>query len=438
MQADFEDTEFYKRVEFNNAVFEDEVSFLNSKFSFLKNLETSGDGKLDFQGALLEECHFRDQKTFQNVSFQDAFLLSLNLRNKEIKECDFTGAVFAAVNTQGWKVDDATLEATKYIYTDYELIQEANEEGNQKTVYRAVESSRVPADGSFDKDFTFADYLKEPVKWSHTIPLLPHLSTEVQNYLNFFKEYLLTLDDIEVQLHARKEGKKIRLEFSTYNPDDKTKIEERLQEYIANLGRPHDDPHIHGLGNKELTQDVKFLIIRYENQIKTLQQEISYVKLLATKDSEHADDFKVLAQNLSSIAKGDVHIHSPNANAIATLEGKVEGTQSVDVHVDVDIKTINHFYNGLKEEIEEKAQETSDKETRKALLSLLKDFDFIKENPQQKPSEPLMKTILEKMKSTSSIFKESKVLYEHLQGFLTSLSPETQSLTEAILNLLKP
>ena len=64
-----------------------------------------------------------------HYSFRGAFLISVNLAGKAITDCDFTGAVFKAVLTVGWKPDHQTRRKTKFIYTDYRAHRDSNAGG---------------------------------------------------------------------------------------------------------------------------------------------------------------------------------------------------------------------------------------------------------------------------------------------------------------------
>ena len=54
-------------------------------------------------GAVLHTAQIWENERLSYYSFRDAFLLSVNLSGKEITDCDFTGAIFKAVLTVGWK-----------------------------------------------------------------------------------------------------------------------------------------------------------------------------------------------------------------------------------------------------------------------------------------------------------------------------------------------
>ncbi|MGN7610690.1 hypothetical protein ACQZV8_01245 [Magnetococcales bacterium HHB-1] len=124
---------------------------------------------------MLEKCDFRD-----------AFLISLSLAEKKLIDCDFTGAVFDAVQTRGWEPDEATLKNTKYIYTNFKK-KKVVENGRESVVYEKDKNSRVPAgDGVFGEgdyqDFRLDDYLKEPYTWSFAQKFPDEIRSSVVNY----------------------------------------------------------------------------------------------------------------------------------------------------------------------------------------------------------------------------------------------------------------
>ncbi len=215
-KIDFEGASFSGRVDFEGASFKEEFLLENIKLPFLKNLNAPS---FSLQGAILEESHFYGIKTLENVNFQDSFLLSLNLSNKQILNCDFTGATIGAVQTRGWKPDKATLENTKFIYTDFEIKQTVDEDGEVSKTYHAKPESRVPAEGSFGEgdnvEFTIADFLLDPIKWSYSLNLPKEIRSGFLGYIKFFEDFLRVTENEEVEIRTRREGNKVRVEFLT-------------------------------------------------------------------------------------------------------------------------------------------------------------------------------------------------------------------------------
>lgn len=189
--VDFTQTLFRRRVDFEGTRFHGEVMFSESHIGFLKKLSC---GRANMDGAVLHTAQIWENERLSYYSFRGAFLLSVNLSGKELIDCDFTGAVFKAVLTVGWKPDRQTRHNTKFIYTDYRTQEVENESGGKRRVYSPVLESRVPADGNFGEgehaNFTFADYLREPLRMNIALSVPPLLRSAVTNYLQLFTDFL--------------------------------------------------------------------------------------------------------------------------------------------------------------------------------------------------------------------------------------------------------
>ncbi|MBN2714368.1 MAG: hypothetical protein JXX14_00860 [Deltaproteobacteria bacterium] len=127
----------------------------NTEFAFLKHM-TAPVGA--FRRALLWETHLFGQKEIRGCDFSEAILVAMNLGGKKVLDCNFTGAVFKAVHTDGWVVDEATKLATKFIYTDMRVATEADweriagewedEHADVSTSPQQVEENVTPAKAS--------------------------------------------------------------------------------------------------------------------------------------------------------------------------------------------------------------------------------------------------------------------------------------------------
>jgi uncharacterized protein YjbI with pentapeptide repeats len=279
--AYFRKTQFKQRAEFSQARFHNEIRFEGSKLAFLKNLKNSEAQPINFRGAVLEAAHLWGINRLEKHDFSGAFLLSLSLANKEIIGCDFTGAVFDAVHTRGWKPDPTTLANTRYIYTDYRV-----EDGE----YIIEENSRVPADGDFGEGenagFTIADYLKDPVKWSVTPNVPPHIRSAVASYFAFFTDFMRVTEDIDVEIRSRQEGAKIRVEFYADSEEKKEKIQAHFQSYLKNIKDKPDNLEIHFNNDKATQVEKDLLEINYKHRINSLQTELSFTQRLLNSEEE--------------------------------------------------------------------------------------------------------------------------------------------------------
>jgi hypothetical protein len=76
---------------------------------------------------------------------------------------------------------------TKFIYTDYRSSEVQTADGNKRRIYSPVPESRVPAEGNFGEgehmNFTFADYLREPIRMNIALSVPPLLRTALQSFL---------------------------------------------------------------------------------------------------------------------------------------------------------------------------------------------------------------------------------------------------------------
>lgn len=288
MTTCFMKIKFFQRFECSQAVFHNEVFFSNTHFAYLKNVgggETTG---MHWEGAVLQEASLWGIKELTNHSFRDAFLLSISLAGKRLVNCDFTGAVFDAVHTRGWEPDPATLDNTKYIYTDYTV--EPDPDNPERTLYTPVLESRVPGDGEFgvgpNAGFTLKEFLKQPFVWSITPNIPLHLRTAVGNYFRFFADYVRVTEGIPVDIATHAEGQRIRVEFRCETATDKEHIKPWFEKYLLLLKQKPEDirPENH---NPAATADEReMMIIDLRHQVSTLQTKISYTERLLQKEEE--------------------------------------------------------------------------------------------------------------------------------------------------------
>jgi len=316
--ASFMHTKFIGRVDLKGATFSNEIIFKASDLAFLKNPPPSG---VLLDNAILESAHIWNEQRLADYSFRHAFLLSLSFANKELVNCDFTGAVFKAVFTQGWKPDSKTLLNTKYIYTDYRVTEQQHD-GDVTKVYSPVEESRVPAEGVFGAgehvNFTIADYLKEPLKWSLALSVPPMFRTAVLNYLQFFTDFMTITEGVAVEIRTRQEGGKIRVEFMTDTQEDKELVQQRFSEYRDNTGDDFSSLDIR-FNNSQASEIEKELFkIRYEHTITSLRTELGYTQRLLLKEEEKNrlhERYSLLLQQAESYVKDPQRLLLPSESA---------------------------------------------------------------------------------------------------------------------------
>ena len=289
--VNFYQTLFRGRVDFEGTRFHGEVLFTETHIKFLKKLSCR---HANMDGAVLHTAQIWENERLSYYSFRGAFLISVNLAGKEITDCDFTGAIFKAVLTVGWKVDRQTRLNTKFIHTDYRSSEVLMASGSKRRIYSPVPESRVPAEGNFGEgehlNFTFADYLREPVRMNVALSVPPLLRTAVTNYLQLFADFLQVTQGIPVELRTRLEGSKLRVEFLAQTEEDLGAIRRSFDEYQRNAGRNFEELKLHIAFRKETTaMERELFLMKMETQINHLRTELTYTKALLEKTEENRD-----------------------------------------------------------------------------------------------------------------------------------------------------
>ncbi len=289
--VDFYQTMFRGRVDFEGARFHGEVQFSETHIGFLKKLNCR---HANMAGAVLHTAQIWENERLSYYSFRGAFLISVNLAGKEISDCDFTGAVFKAVLTVGWKPDRQTRLNTKFIYTDYWTEEVQMPDQSVRRAYHAVPESRVPAEGNFGEgeheNFTFADYLREPIRLNIALSVPPLLRSAVTNYLQLFADFIKITQGIPVELRTRLEGSKLRVEFLAQTEEDISAIRESFAEYQRNTGRNFEEFKLRIAFRKDTSPlERELFLMKMESQLNQLRTELTYTKALLTKTEENRD-----------------------------------------------------------------------------------------------------------------------------------------------------
>jgi uncharacterized protein YjbI with pentapeptide repeats len=278
--VDFFQTLFRRRADFEGTRFHGEVQFFETHIAFLKKLNCP---RANMNGAVLHTAQIWENERLIRYSFRNAFLISMNLAGKELEDCDFTGAVFKAVLTVGWKPDCKTRLNTKYIYTDYQSGEVESADGGKHRVYKPVLSSRVPAEGNFGEgehaNFTFADYLLDPIPLNIPLDVPPPLRSAVTNYLQLFTDFLKVTQGIPVELRTRAEGSKLRVEFLVQSEQDLAAIRKSFAEYQKNTGHNFEELKLNISFSKDVAAwEQELLLKRMENQFKYLREELTLIR----------------------------------------------------------------------------------------------------------------------------------------------------------------
>lgn len=282
-------TLFRGRTDFEGTRFHGEVLFTETHIAFLKKLSCR---HANMDGAVLHTAQIWENEWLSHYSFRGAFLISVNLAGKEITDCDFTGAVFKAVLTVGWKPDHQTRRKTKFIYTDYRAPEIQTPDGVKRRIYTPVLESRVPAEGNFGEGehaaFTFTDYLREPLRMNVALSVPPLLRTAVTNYLQLFTDFLNVTQGIPVELRTRLEGSKLRVEFLAQTEEDLNAIRESFAEYQRNAGRNFEELKLHIAFRKDISPlERELFLMKMENQLNLLRTELTYTQALLSKTEEN-------------------------------------------------------------------------------------------------------------------------------------------------------
>jgi uncharacterized protein YjbI with pentapeptide repeats len=255
-------------------------------------------------GAVLHTAQIWENDRLAYYSFRDAFLISVNLAGKELIDCDFTGAVFKAVLTVGWRPDRLTRSNTKFIYTDYSSEEMLTDAGPRR-FYKPILESRVPAAGNFGEgkheNFTFSDYLRKPVRLNIALNVPPSLRTAVTNYLQLFTDFLKLTRGLPIELRTRLEGSKLRVEFLAQTEADIAVIRESFAEYQKKTGHSFDELKLNIAFATNVSQHERDLFLmkmeRDMNSLKAmLQSEITYNRALLSKSEEDRQQMAVLLE----------------------------------------------------------------------------------------------------------------------------------------------
>ncbi|MBI5055912.1 MAG: pentapeptide repeat-containing protein [Nitrospirae bacterium] len=367
--VDFSKTLFRQRSNFSNAIFNDEINLSGTNLKKLKGLK--GDG-VNFEGAVLESAEFWELPKIEECSFKNAFLISCNFSHKEFVDCDFTGAVFKEVFTKGWMPDEKTRKNTKYVFTDYEILETITAVGYYERKYQAISTSRVPLKGDFgdeeNVDFTIFEFAKEPYKWEYILDLPYEIQTGIVNYINFFRDYVRSTKGIDVDIATNPVGKKIKLSFIT---DEKNgeEVKHSLRQYILNLFRPFNQQLEIEFNNPTVTDyDKQLLLINYQNELLNNQTRLIFaLQDLKVRGKTAESIEKVITQNDSNDNKlllqmMDKLVDKVGGTPPITIEANATATNTANISVNIQNKNeIRHSLADLYDELRKVCNEKSSK-----------------------------------------------------------------------------
>ena len=286
--VDFQKTLFHGRAVFEGTQFTGEVILSDVHAMHLKKFSARG-ACLD--GAVLESAELWENNRIEGFSFRGAVLLALNLARKEVVNCDFTGAVFKAVLTQGWKPDPQTVANTKFIFTDYEARELRHPDGIVRWKYRPKGESRVPTEGNFGEGehakFTLLDYLRDPLRWSLALNVPPWLRTAVISYLQFFTDFMEMTQGVPVEIRTRSEGSKLRVEFMTDTEEQRAAVQQSFDEYRRNAEKPFAQLRLETEVRADVSEAQKeFFLLRMQQENEKLKAALEAAYALNQQQRE--------------------------------------------------------------------------------------------------------------------------------------------------------
>ncbi|OSM00259.1 hypothetical protein MAIT1_00735 [Magnetofaba australis IT-1] len=264
----------------DGAEFHDTVNFSGAQFANVRGLQAN---EINLCGAVLESANFWGIEEIKQHDFSGAFLLSLSLANKAIIDCNFTGAVFDAVHTRGWEVNDATRCNTLFIYTAYEIVQEPDEEsGELRPKLIPKPGSRVPARGNFGEgehaNFFFDDYLKDPVRWSFAVDAPAMVRSAFLDFIAEFPEFMRLEKGIGVEIRQRQEGGMVRVEFCVSTEAERKEVNEAFPRFYNRAKQGAES-----VENEFITAtsvEAKMLVVRLDRKISALRNDVQTGRIL--------------------------------------------------------------------------------------------------------------------------------------------------------------
>jgi len=348
---DLTDSEFKERAIFVGASFHDEIRLEKSRFKLLKGIQGT---RLNFDATVLHAPNFQKTHTFYGYSFRNAFLISCDFSKKNLAGCDFTGAVLRSLNVDNSLLDAKTCELTKYIYTDY-LVREDKEDDHTVIRYLPAEESRVPAKGDFgdakNLGFTLKEYLREREKWEFLLDLPDDVRTGILNYVNFFRDYLKATENVSVDIGAAAEGDKTKITILAQNHADMRAVDSAFKHYILNLFEPFDRMKT-AFRNEKLEEYRKAIfLLNYQNELETVRTRLKYnlsspadlertsetlVSMLRTELAEKGQLLNQSFRMLEELTKGRPQLQSVSISTPITVNQQT--TVSVDNQLEISIE----------------------------------------------------------------------------------------------------
>ncbi|CAM2064549.1 Pentapeptide repeat-containing protein [Sulfidibacter corallicola] len=250
----------------------------------------------DFSESVLDGANFGGIRELVNYNFRHAKLLGVSFSGTRLVNCDFTGAVLSCVEGFFAEVDQATLNRTRYVYTDF-AVEAVRVDGQPGEILTPLPGSRFPAEGEFGKGPHFHlslwDLFKRRNRWAFSLRVPIAIRITLIDYLNFFGEWLAAGGGLRTNLLIRGEGNTLRIEFEQDDDTQMAHLKERFREYVTGgfeLGAPQ-------LANPRMNEmDRALFLQRFHNRMRQFKTEASAAKKLMLAEFRNIQQSGALAR----------------------------------------------------------------------------------------------------------------------------------------------
>lgn len=382
--ADFKGTIFRGRANFEGARFTDEVRFDEVNAAQIRGLKGAS---ISFDGAILESSSFWGLRSIDSYSFRNSFLIACNFSDIEFRNCDFTGAVIKSPHSRNWKPDAATLDKSRFVYSDYHLEEHVGYDGEHVKCYEREIGSRVPPDGEFgdarNPNTTLMEFMKEPFKWEFLLDFPQEVQAGVLNYISFFRDYSRITSALDVGVVTENLGKSAKVSLQIADESKRDGLQILFRRYIAHILKPFDRYDVIFDNAASTSADRELLLINLQNEVATNQarfshalRELSAVQrtveqiaaLLVVKDQHEKEKLYDLVSKAMDCIRGQP---AQVSNTI-TVSPSLTNTVSLDVELRSTIDISLHRLNDALEEI------TPTPANRQTLEEIREEIDVIR------------------------------------------------------------
>ncbi len=294
-----------------------------------------------------------------------------------------------SINTENLKLDDKTCELTKYIYTDYEIVEEIDN-GNTYEKYIPISNSRIPLHGNFgdseNPSFTLREYLRESPKWIFLLDLPSEIRTGILNYVNFFKDFIKSTENYNVDIANMPEGEKTRITILTSEEENREKIIYSFRNYIKNIFEPFNKLQIEFRNTEIGDLGKKRFLINYNNELQTTQIRFQYGLQNLSDVERTKNTFELLLQEKDKQLDKYHNLLLQYVNKESTPENiTVNVNQDVAQESTITISNVSEINLGLSDLLYEleKSQKDNNIDLIESLIEEIKSIKSDLKNPKQ-------------------------------------------------------